>query len=388
MPVLRRLLGPLLLALSLTPALAHPEWKQASATGVIDDQGRFTLTVKFDVPSYLVGKIPKEATVEELDELMLTPDRFTSASRTAPDKFLKDVAVLADGKPLTVRLSAFPSASEIRAQSVKQGEADRYPVLLNAHLETRLPPETRRVSLRLPPELGTTFANLRKGMEFQVVMALPAGETGDFIIRDDAPVADAPAPWYGNAGRYAVELLGDGFGHVIPEGWDHCLFMMAMFLGAASLSQALSRSLVFTVGHSITLSLVALGLIPPVGAWIEPFIALTIGVGGTLAYLGRASARQMLIVPAVFGLVHGLGFAAAVSDRLGEWDRASLVKLLVGFNLGVEAAQVLVIVVTAGLLALLARTPLPRDRTRSFLCLAVAVTGFGVMLYRAVELLA
>jgi hypothetical protein len=158
--------------------------------------------------------------------------------------------------------------------------------------------------------------------------------------------------------------------------------MLAMFLGASSLRQALGRSLVFTLGHSLTLTAVALGWIGNPGPWIEPFIALTVGLGGWMAYRGIASNRQMLVVPAVFGLVHGLGFAAAVSDRLKDWDNGSIVRILIGFNVGVELAQVAVVLASAGLVWVVLRTGVPETWVRHSLCLAVAVVGFGVMLWR------
>ena len=158
--------------------------------------------------------------------------------------------------------------------------------------------------------------------------------------------------------------------------------MMAMFLGAASLGQALGRSLVFTLGHTVTLSAVALGWIGNPGPWIEPFIALTIGLGALMAYRGNATNRQMLVIPAAFGLVHGLGFAAAVSDRLKDWDNGSIVRILVGFNVGVELAQMAVIFTSAALLWIVLRTGLQEHKVRRSLCLTVAIVGFGVMAWR------
>jgi hypothetical protein len=210
-------------------------------------------------------------------------------------------------------------------------------------------------------------------MEFQTVMAVSKNEPGEFQIGDGPATADH---------QTILALLVDGFGHVIPGGWDHCLFMLAMFLGAASLGQALGRSLVFTLGHSITLSAVALGWIGNPGPWIEPFIALTIGLGGWMAYRGTATNRQMLVVPAVFGLVHGLGFAAAVSDRLKDWDNGSIVGILVGFNVGVELAQMAVIFTSAGLLWVGLRIGVTENNVRRSLCLTVAIVGFSVMAWR------
>ena len=80
--------------------------------------------------------------------------------------------------------------------------------------------------------------------------------------------------------------------------------------------------------------------------------------------------------------MHGLGFAAAVSDRLKDWDNGSIVRILVGFNIGVELAQMAVIFTSAALLWAVLRTGVPETMVRRSLCLIVAVVGFGVMAWR------
>lgn len=365
-----------LLCLSaLLPTLlpAHPEWKEASCIGVIDEQNTFALTVKFDVPSFLLGQLPKDAPIKDLDALMFTPSRLAASVEPARKQFLAGLRLEADGRPVAWKLEAFPTAEQILAQSARQGEADRYPVMMNAKFTATVPADTRQLVLRFPDALGTVFTNLRKGMEFQTVMAVSKHEPGEFQIGDGPAPAD---------NQTLLTLLADGFGHVLPDGWDHCLFMLAMFLGATSLRQALGRSLVFTLGHSVTLSAVALGWIGNPGPWIEPFIALTIGLGGWMAYRGSATNRQMLIIPAAFGLVHGLGFAAAVSDRLKDWDNGSIVRILIGFNVGVELAQMAVIFTSAALLWAVLRAGLSETRARRSLCLTVAIVGFAVMAWR------
>ena len=365
----------LLCLTALLPTLlwAHPEWKEASAIGVIGEKNSFALTVKFDVPSFLLGQLPKDALIKDLDVLMFTPGRLASSIEPSRELFLAGLRLEADGKLVSWALESFPTAEQILTQSSRQGEADRYPVMLNAKFRATIPANTQKLVLRLPDALGTVFTNLRKGMEFQTVMAISKNEPGEFQIGDGLAPADH---------QTILALLVDGFGHVLPDGWDHCLFMLAMFLGAVSLRQALGRSLVFTLGHSITLSAVALGWIGNPGMWIEPFIALTIGLGGWMAYRGSATNHQMLVIPAVFGLVHGLGFAAAVSDRLKDWDNGSIVRILVGFNIGVELAQMAVIFTSAALLWAVLRTGVPETMVRRSLCLIVAVVGFGVMAWR------
>ena len=356
---------------------AHPEWKEANCLGVIDESGQLTITIKFDVPSFLVGQTSKDAPIKALDELMLTPGRLAASIEPARKRLLDGLRLEVDGRDTPVVLVTFPTAETIAATSAKQGEADRYPVMLNARLSATIPTNAAQLRLRFPPTLGTVFVNLRKGMEYQVVMAATPAYPAELSL------GEAPRE---SAGETAWTLFLDGFGHVLPDGWDHCMFMVAMFLGASSLVQALRRSLVFTLGHSITLTAVAMGWLGQPGPWIEPFIALTIGISAWLAFRGRLQEGSALILPAVFGLVHGLGFAAAVADNLASWSTGDIVLILIGFNVGVEAAQALVIGTTALALWTVRKALLPETKIRLGLSLAVALIGFGVFLWRLLGL--
>jgi hydrogenase/urease accessory protein HupE len=356
---------------------AHPEWKEANCLGVIDETGGLTLTIKFDVPSFLIGQTSKAAQIKALDELMLTPGRLASSIEPGRRRLLDGLRLEVDGRDTPVILVAFPSAETIAATSAKQGEADRYPVMLNARLAATIPTKASKLKLSFPPTLGTVFVNLRKGMEYQVVMAASPTNPAELTLGDAPPESPGETAW---------PLFLKGFGHVLPDGWDHCLFMVAMFLGASSLAQALRRSLVFTLGHSITLTAVAMGWLGQPGPWIEPFIALTIGISAWLAFRGRLQEGSALILPAVFGLVHGLGFAAAVADNLASWSAGDIVLILIGFNLGVEAAQALVIGTAAVAFWTLQKARLPEAKIRQALSLAVALTGFGVFVWRLLGL--
>ena len=375
--VMRRLA---LLCLALVcPGLlsAHPEWKEANCLGVIDEDNRLTLTIKFDVPSFLVGQTSKDAPIKALDELMRTPGRLADSIEPGRRRLLDGLRLEVDGRETPVVLVTFPTAETIAATSARQGEADRYPVMLNARLSARLPAKATKLRVSFPASLGTVFVNLRKGMEYQVVMAATTGSPAELTL-SEAPEASAD--------ETAWPLFLKGFGHVLPDGWYHCLFMVAMFLGASSLAQALRRSLVFTVGHSVTLTAVAMGWLGQPGPWIEPFIALTIGVSAWLAFRGQLQERSALLLPAVFGLVHGLGFAAAVADNLADWSAGDIILILIGFNLGVEAAQALVIGTASAAFWTLRKARLPEAKLRLGLSLAVALIGFGVFLWHLLGL--
>lgn len=355
--------------LLLTASLqAHPEWKEAYCIGVIDDEYVFDFKVKFDAPSFYVGKHPKEATIKELDALMYEPGRLAAAAAQAPKDFLRGTRVYADGVAVPLELVGFPTAAEVQTLSKQQGEADRYPVIMTARLRTKIPRETGIVEIVYPEALGSVITNLRRGMDSQVLMTVASGEKGLFKI--------------GEVHFTLSGFLREGFEHVIPDGWDHCLFMLAMMLAAASVGEALRRSLVFTLGHAITLTLVITGTIPPVGNWIEPIIAATIALGGYLAYRQKPAQTAFVVVPLVFGLIHGLGFAAAAADKLQGIGPADLAKLLLGFNVGVEAAQAAIILTTAGILYALSKARLETSALRRILGLLIAIAGTAIMAAR------
>ena len=355
----------LLLTASLS---AHPEWKEAYCIGVIDDEYVFDFKVKFDAPSFYVGKHPKEATIKELDALMYEPGRLAAAAARAPKDFLGGTRVYADGVAVSLELVGFPTVAEVQTLSKQQGEADRYPVIMTARLRAKIPRETGIVEVVYPEALGSVITNLRRGMDSQVLMTVAPGEKGLFKI--------------GEVHFTLSGFLREGFEHVIPDGWDHCLFMLAMMLAAASIGEALKRSLIFTLGHAITLTLVVTGLLPPVSTWIEPIIAATIALGGYLAYRQKPAQTAFVVVPLVFGLIHGLGFAAAAADKLQGIGTGDLAKLLLGFNVGVEAAQAAIILATAGVLWVLARARLETTTLRRVLGLLIAIAGTAIMATR------
>ena len=355
--------------LILTASLsAHPEWKEAYCIGVIDDEYVFDFKVKFDAPSFYVGKHPKEATIKELDALMYEPGRLAAAAARAPKDFLGGTRVYADGVAVSLELVGFPTVAEVQTLSKQQGEADRYPVIMTARLRAKIPRETGIVEVVYPEALGSVITNLRRGMDSQVLMTVAPGEKGLFKI--------------GEVHFTLSGFLREGFEHVIPDGWDHCLFMLAMMLAAASIGEALKRSLIFTLGHAITLTLVVTGLLPPVSTWIEPIIAATIALGGYLAYRQKPAQTAFVVVPLVFGLIHGLGFAAAAADKLQDIGTGDLAKLLLGFNVGVEAAQAAIILATAGVLWVLARARLETTTLRRVLGLLIAIAGTAIMATR------
>ena len=137
--------------------------------------------------------------------------------------------------------------------------------------------------------------------------------------------------------------LQQGFLHVIPAGLDHILFIIALFLLTPKLKPLLTQSLVFTVAHSLTLGLTVAGKIPFEARIIEPLIALSIAyVAIENLFLKELKPWRLGLIFAL-GLLHGMGFGSVMSEL--PVDPSQLVLPVIGFNLGVEVAQVIILLI-------------------------------------------
>ena len=105
----------------------------------------------------------------------------------------------------------------------------------------------------------------------------------------------------------------------------------------------MGQSLLFTLAHSITLALAVFGLVHVPGKWVEVLIAVSIAWVGIENLLVRKLGKQRLILVFCFGLLHGLGFASVLAEKLGGIPRDQLTGPLLGFNIGVELAQITVL---------------------------------------------
>ena len=169
------------------------------------------------------------------------------------------------------------------------------------------------------------------------------------------------------SGFRAVFLLGTRH---IAAGTDHLLFLFMLLLPAslfaahrrwagprsvkASLKALVAIVTAFTLGHSLTLIVGAIGFPSLSTRVVEVAIAVSVLVSAVHAFRPLFAGREP-IVAAAFGLVHGLAFAGALSG-FGV-DGSTLAVSVVGFNLGVEAMQLLIVCATMPWLLLLSRTP-------------------------------
>lgn len=152
-------------------------------------------------------------------------------------------------------------------------------------------------------------------------------------------------------------IIKEGIHHILI-GHDHILFLVVLLLSSvvrregrgwvardsfkASLWQVLGIVTVFTVAHSVTLSIAALGLLSLPAAAIESVIALSIAVAA-LDILFPIFGKRIFAIVGLFGLFHGFGFANVLEPL--QVQGSDLALSLFGFNVGVEIGQVMIVLI-------------------------------------------
>ncbi|OGB29149.1 MAG: hypothetical protein A3F78_15310 [Burkholderiales bacterium RIFCSPLOWO2_12_FULL_61_40] len=289
--------------------------------------------------------------------------------------------VATGGEELAYRLSLAPAEIGESAADIPQAAAGdafaatRVGALLQTHValavngqacrirRTRLQASTlgdERVALLLDFRCPATPGRL----QISDTLSTPFGEhyrTIASVIRPDGVreerVFDHAHPQatfdFGQAAPSGLTgFLRLGLEHIL-SGLDHLLFLAALLLGSRSLRSLLITVTAFTAAHSLSLAAATLGWVTVSGNWVEPAIAASI-IWVALENLRCAPAPwHRHVLTFAFGLVHGLAFAEALTElHLSGWP---LSRALLGFNLGVESGQALLVLLLAPTLAWLAR---------------------------------
>jgi hypothetical protein len=224
-------------------------------------------------------------------------------------------------------------------------------VVLTGEWKTKIAAGLTGWKIRALPgkKLAVVFQNFIDGALHPREAVLFPGETSFTLdlSRLTASTPTAPAPGAVSALGTSADswsTFGDywrlGYVHVLPEGFDHIFFVVGLYLLSRSPGPLLWQITTFTLAHTITLALATLGYVNVPRAIVDPIIALSISaVAFENIFHPRYTPWRLLIV-FVFGLVHGIGFASGLGQNL---PKSSLVLKLVSFNVGVECAQLTII---------------------------------------------
>ncbi len=178
------------------------------------------------------------------------------------------------------------------------------------------------------------------------------GTKGATIVRPSQPwmeITATPSPW-SVAGTY----LRMGIEHILG-GIDHLLYVLALLLLVKGWKRLVGAITAFTVAHSITLAAATLGFVHVPGPPVEACIALSIVFVASEIVRRRngqpgLAERAPWLVAFAFGLLHGLGFAGALSE-IGL-PQSAIPTALLAFNVGVEVGQLCFIACVAMIVAL------------------------------------
>ena len=189
----------------------------------------------------------------------------------------------------------------------------------------------------------------------------------------------------GAAGVWAVvrTFVQQGIHH-IAIGPDHILFIVGLLLLGGGIARVLRVATAFTLAHSVTLVLAALGLLRVPSRLVEPAIALSIvwiGIENLRHRRGAPDRRTVLAFG--FGLIHGLGFASVLREL--SLPSQALGWSLLSFNLGVEIGQGAIVMTVAPLLGWLGmRRPRLTDRLLHVGSIAIIAVGVTWLVQRVV----
>jgi hypothetical protein len=166
---------------------------------------------------------------------------------------------------------------------------------------------------------------------------------------DPLPPPDQPEdePSIASTDLNAGQLLAMGFRHIVPEGLDHILFVICLFLLSPKMKPLLIQVTAFTLAHSVTLGLAMAGLVLLPSRLVETLIAASIVVMAVENCVMREVKPWRWSLVFLFGLIHGLGFAgsfAYLQMQPGDFARPLLL-----LNVGIEVGQLAVVAACAAL---------------------------------------
>ena len=207
----------------------------------------------------------------------------------------------------------------------------------DTNLKTEAPLNQNEITIQFATELGPVVIRQFEDISKENMIFSTYLQPGE-ISAELSPLSQA------TMSQTIIEYIILGMEHIVPKGLDHILFIFGVFFFAVKLKPLLWQVTMFTLAHSLTLILASLKLVFIPASIIEPLIALSIGYvafENIFQRQGKFHSRSNAIRYAViffFGLIHGLGFAFVLED-IGL-PTGQLILSLLSFNIGVEIAQI------------------------------------------------
>ncbi|MGI5137026.1 MULTISPECIES: HupE/UreJ family protein [unclassified Streptomyces] len=366
------------------PASAHGFTSTVYVHATASGENRIRTTLELEYDLFIVSA----ADYEKDDPLFRAGDAAFDAGDTAGQAAALNSHAQSAVSYVTQRFSVTSAAKHctaIRVGGFTMGRREGVPYAV-LHLDWACPQRggERQVRSALFPDSEGYVKGTKTIATYDV-----DGRSGSAALDAAHPTFSLEQPWY----QRFWEFFRLGAEHLLT-GIDHILFLLALIAGSRRLREIVLAATSFTLAHSVTFLLAALGLVDVPGRVVEPVIALSIAVvagwhlwrirqrgghatdldtGGGHFSLDRAGWTRLGVV-FCFGLVHGLGFAGALGiDTAWSW---TLLWSLLVFNVGIEVVQLAIIALVFPLLAVLRhRAPTAGLRVTGALSAGVAVMG-------------
>lgn len=263
-----------------------------------------------------------------------------------------------------------PVTLEIKALVVPEDIDFELPRVSQLTLTGPLPEASAGLLVNWPSGSGALVIR-QQGVEAPYTGYLAGGEASPLIAFSGG---SAPDTW-----RAFVNYIPVGFDHILPKGLDHILFVLGLFFLSTRWGPLIWQVSAFTLAHTVTLALGALGWVNLPGSIVEPLIAASIVYVAVENLFARDLTRWRPWIIFGFGLLHGLGFASVLGDF--GLPEGQFIPALIGFNVGVEIGQLTVIAIAAIVLFLCAWLA-----RRSDLYEEEASVGTYAVMFRAVSI--
>jgi len=330
----------LLLQLGMGGANAH-EIRPNIIDLEIRDNGKINIQIRLNLEAVIAEIGPEHKDTSESKNAgkynqlrQLSSQQLSRVFDKQKQAFLKAIQLVSDGQSVVLSITG------VDVSKVGNVKLSRSSVL---RLSGVLPRGAQQVTWQMNKALGNSIVRVKgidqsksgTGSETKTVFAglVKAGEPSKSIDIKNLV----------SLGKFEVfvQYIELGFEHIVPKGLDHILFVVGLFLLSTRLSSLLWQVSSFTLAHTITLGLAMTGFISAPSAIVEPLIAASIVYVAVENIFTAKLNKWRPVIVFLFGLLHGLGFASVLSE-LGL-QQSNFVVGLIGFNIGVEVGQLVVI---------------------------------------------
>lgn len=251
---------------------------------------------------------------------------------------------------------------------IKNRQLPRLKVTFDSLTQEQLPKRSRTIggayvqSWKITRENNlaglTVYIEGLEGSSYEVILRIPAKDTNSStitkILNTDTPFFTIQKNQKLSTIDTFISYVTLGFEHILA-GLDHLLFVLALIFLVVSLKKLIWTITFFTLAHSLTLVAVTLDWFHFPGPVVEAVIALSIiflAKEIIAVHRGKSSltAQYPWLVAFIFGLLHGMGFASALSE-IGIPENEVFVALF-SFNIGVELGQLSFVFVMLSIIAI------------------------------------